>query len=286
MLSALNKPYPFNDDLKLNLQSVFGVALGIFLFLLFLQPLNPPNTDFNQKLLIIAGFGMIVLLLLFLFRIGIPAIFPKLFLSDKWTYKKEVLLHFIFLVFNSVAFSFYARYVGKITVDFHRVANIILISLIPVFVLVIIYEYNVLKKRLQLVVNQIKNQEFSEDLEEENNVQGIEFESENQSEKLFLFPEQIILIKAANNYIEIIFRKSEKVSRQLVRNTLKNTENLVKDYPSLIRVHRSFIVNVKSIRKVNKGSDGLKLLLYDYPKAINVSRQYVLNVKQALEDSN
>lgn len=282
MFSSLNKTYPFNDDLKLNLKSIFGVALGIFLFLLFLQPLNPEVTDFNKKLLIIAGFGMIVLLLLLLLRIVIPAIFPHPFSGEKWTIKKEVVLHFIFLILNSVAFSFYARYVGKIGINFHIAVNIILISFMPVAALVIIYEYNVLRKRL--------SNAFPQSMQEVENINGnessgIEFESENQLEHFFLFPEQIILIKAANNYIEIIFKQTGKVSRRLIRNTLKNTEHLVHNYPSLIRVHRSTIVNIKSIRKIDKGTDGLKLFLYDYPKAINVSRQYVLNVKQALQDN-
>jgi len=231
---------------------------------------------------------MIVLLILLLVRIGIPALFPKLFISENWTVKKEVFLHFIFLVLNSVAFTFYARYVGGIPIGFLLAINIVLISFIPVIFLVIITEYKFLKKRLENVVSQIKSQEFERNTEEEQEdvaESGIEFESDNQSERFFLFPEQIILIKAANNYIEIIFKQTDKVSRRLIRNTLKNTEKLTRTYPSLIRVHRSYIVNVKSIQRVSKNSDGLNLFLYDYPKSISVSRRYVLNVKKALKES-
>jgi hypothetical protein len=38
MINALNKKYPFNSDLKVNLQSFVGVSLGVFLYLLFFQP--------------------------------------------------------------------------------------------------------------------------------------------------------------------------------------------------------------------------------------------------------
>ena len=280
MFKSLNKPYPFNDELNFNLKSIAGISLGIFLFLLFFLPLNPVIDDFNKKLLVITGFGFIVLLLLLFIRIAIPAFFPGAFTPEKWTVTRELLLHLLFVILNSVAFSFYARYVGGIPTTFHSVVKIILISIIPVVALAIIYEYDFLKKRLEDVVSQIKNPEFQQVEEEET---GIEFQSDNQSERFFLFHDQIILIKAANNYIEIIFRQSEKISRRLIRNTLQNTERMLSKNPSFIRVHRSYIVNVNSIRKVTKSSDGLKLLLYDYPKGINVSRQYILKVKNALQ---
>ncbi|MFW6309902.1 MAG: LytR/AlgR family response regulator transcription factor [Prolixibacteraceae bacterium] len=281
MFKSLNKPYPFNDDLKFNLKSILGISLGIFLFLLFFLPLNPKASEFDKKLLIITGFGFIMLILLFLFRITLPAVLPRWFGSEKWNIKKELFIHLLFLIFNTVAFSFYARYVGQISITFHAVVKIILISFIPIVTLVIINQYDFLKKRLENVLNQIKYTDVKSTEEEQES--GIQFESETNSEGLFLFYEQIILIKAANNYIEIIFRQSEKVKRRLIRNTLGNAERMLKNYPSLIRVHRSYIVNVNSIRKIMKGSDGLKLLLYDYPQEISVSRQYTLKVKEALK---
>lgn len=280
MPGSSNKVYPFNNDYTFNFRSILGVTVGIFLFLIFFLPLNPLTEEFNKKTLILAGFGGIIFIFLMLLRIVIPSLFPKLFRPEKWSLMKEIVLHFLFLVLNSVAFSFYARYVGKIEVTFHLVVNIVLISLAPVIILIIIYEYNFLKKRLQELLNQNDLPEILE------NTDGIEFESENQSEHLFLFPEQIILIKSANNYIEIIYKQNKKVSRRLIRNSLKNTEKLLSKYPSLIRCHRSYIINKNCIQNIQKGAEGLKLSLFDYSFEINVSRQYVLKVKEALKQSD
>jgi len=281
MPGTKNKPYPFTDDLKLNLQSAAGISLGLFIFLLFFQPLDPPVDEFNRKLLILAGFGVIHLLLLAVCRIVIPSVLPGWFQPEKWTVKKEVFLHLIFLVLNSVAFSFYARYVGKIGINFHIAVNIVLISAASVAVLVIVNEYKFLKNKLQSFMAQNKNSDINEpDVDALN---GIEFESENQSERFFLFPEQIILIKSAGNYIEIIYKQNEKVSRRMIRNTLAYAEQLLSQYPFLIRCHRSSVVNINCIQKVNKTAEGLKLDLLDYSRAVNVSRQYVLKVREALE---
>jgi len=278
--SLINKPYPFNDGFKFNLQSVSGITLGLFLFLLFFQPLDPPVADFNRRLLILSGFALITFLLLSLCRIILPSVLPHFFITEKWTIKKELILHLAFLVLNSVAYVFFARYVGHIEITFHLVVNIFLISLAATTALIIINEYKFLKKQIQSLMNQYGN--F--DINENNDFidMGIEFESKNQKEHFVLFPEQIILIKSAGNYIEIIYRQKDEVSRRLIRNTLTIIEKSVSKYPFLIRCHRSSIINIHSIQKVHKADDGLKLELFDYPREVNVSRQYVLKVKEAL----
>jgi DNA-binding LytR/AlgR family response regulator len=280
MLNALNKKYPFNEDLKFNLQSISGVSIGLFLFLLFFQPLDPATFDFNKKLLIITGFGGISFVLLLLLRIIIPSFLPRFFTTQKWNLKKESLLHFVFVVLNSVAFTFFAAYVGKIEITFSLVVKIVLISLIPVLFIVVIYEYQSLKSRIKNLLNQ--NEDEFPDENESETPPLVEFESENQAENFHLFPEQIILIRAASNYIEIVYKQKEKVSRRLIRNTIKNTEKQISKYPFLLRCHRSYIVNINSIRKFHKKDDGMKLELFDYPREVNVSRQYILKIKEAL----
>ena len=280
MFNSLNKFYPFNDDLKLNLQSISGVSLGLFLFLLFLQPLDPPVTDFNKKLLIITGYGVITLILLSLLRIFAPSLFPKLFLPEKWTQKKEIVLHIIFVILNSVAFVFYTAYVANIEITFSLTVKNVLISLFPTLFLVIIYEYHTLRLRLQHLLNQ--DNDFSQPEAEKESDDLIEFESENQEEYFTLFPEQLIVVRAASNYVEIIYKDKDKVARRLIRSTMKKTEKELSNFPFLLRCHRSCIVNSNYIQQVLKTPEGLKLKLYDYPREIKVSRQYVLSVKNAL----
>lgn len=282
MLDSLNKKYPFNDDLKMNLKSIVGISLGVFLFLLFFQPLEPQNPDFNNKLLILAGFGAITFILFGLLRIFLPSNFPNSFTSENWTLKKEVFIDLLFLISNSVAFVFFARYVGKIEITFHKTVLILLISLTATIILVIINEY----RFLQTQIHKLKslNQFPAEDFEPEENIR-IEFESENKSEYFQLFLNQIILIKSANNYIEVIYKNEDKIGKRLIRNTLKTTEELFSKYPSLVRCHRSFMVNKNFIQKVSRGTQGLKLVLFDYPREIHVSRQYALKVKEALKST-
>lgn len=95
-----------------------------------------------------------------------------------------------------------------------------------------------------------------------------------------------MLIKSASNYIEVIYKTYDKISRRLIRNTIKNTEEFFSKYPTLVRCHRSCIVNKNYIQKLEKGHEGLKLVLFDYPQEIHVSRQYALKVKEALKQAD
>lgn len=282
MQNFSSKKHPYYNDIRLITRTITGISLGVFLFLLFFQPLNPQNPDFNNKLLILAAFGGITLLLLGLMRIVIPSAFSRTFSTEKWTVNKEILWSFLFVVFNSVAFVFFARYVGKIPVTFHIVTIIVIISLCAIVILVFTNEYHNLKNQLK----ERKNEPTSEkpkNKKEDN--EKIEFLSENKTEYFHLFLHQIILIKSANNYIEVIYKEDEKINKKLIRNTLKNTEEIFAKYSTMVRCHRSCMINKNYINKVSKGSDGLKLTLFEYPKEIHVSRQYVLKVKEALKTS-
>ncbi len=284
MLPTLNKKYPFNDDLKINLKSFTGIGLGIFLFLLFFQPFALNNPDFENKLLIIAGFGVIALLLLGIIRFLIPSFFPKAFEVQRWTYWKELIINLVFLILNSTAFAFYARYVGQIRITFHSVIILIIITVSAMVVVIIINEFNRMKNQIKQL-NVLTEPDQTVVSEQEDDVE-IEFVSENQSDYFQVFLEQIMLIKSANNYIEVIYKSADKVSRRLIRNTIKNTEEHFSKYPSLVRCHRSCIVNKNYIQKLLKRSDGLKLVLFDYPQEIHVSRQYALKIKEAMKPAS
>jgi len=281
MLNDLNKKYPFNDDLKVNLQSFVGISFGIFLFFLFFQPFQLKNPDFNNQNLILAGFALISLILLCVLRILLPSFFAKAFAAEKWTFTKELLINLAFLIFNSVAFAFFARYVGEIRITFHSAIIVVLISLAAMVIVIVVNQFRVLSSQINQL-NELAGltREYETGLGDD---VEIEFESENKSEYFKLTLEQIMLIKSASNYIEVIYKTNDKISRRLIRNTIKNTEEFFSKYPTLVRCHRSCIVNKNYIQKLEKGNDGLKLVLFDYPQEVHVSRQYALKVKEALK---
>ena len=282
MLNSLNKKYPFNDNLKINVRSISSVSLGIFLFLLFFQPFNIQNPDFNNRLIILATFGAITLVLLSIARLVIPSIFIRAFSEARWNVKKEIIINLLFVIFNSVAFSFFARYVGKTPITFLTVIIIVIISITAASVIVVINRIYMLKLQVEELKAAIPEKKTEIKVQAEN--QWIEFDSENKNEYFRLFPDQLILIRSASNYIEVYYKEENKLLKKLIRNTLKSTEQLLSKNSEIIRCHRSFMVNKKHIKNLRRGSDGLVLELFDYPQEVHVSRQYAVNVKKALKE--
>lgn len=280
MLGSLNKKYPFNDNLKINARTISSVSLGIFLFLLFFQPFEIRNPDFDNRLIILATFGAITLVLLSIFRLVIPSIFITAFSEERWTIKKEIIIDLLFVISNSVAFSFFARYVGGVRINFPIAINIVILSISAAAVLVTINRIYMLKKQIEELCEYIPDNQ-KQKIESTKN-EMIDFESENLTEFFQIPASQVLLIKSANNYIEVFYQEGNKTHKKLIRNTLKNTEEKLANYEDLIRCHRSYIVNRKHVQKLSRGNYGLELSLFDYPEQIHVSRQYAMKVKEAL----
>lgn len=281
MKNFLNRPYSFNDDLKYNLRLSTGISIGMFLFYLFFQPLDLKNADFNNKLVIIAGFGFITFFILGLNLIFLPYIFPKFFQTGKWNLIRDIILNAWIWILISTAYTFYARYVGLIEITIHSMFKLLLLGLAPVAILIVANQNKILKRYLQNALELTKKLDLEE--KEKNEIDSeIIIESENKSESIKVDLDNLLLIKSANNYIEVFWKKDNEIHKKLIRNTLTKIENQLKTYPNFIRCHRTALVNKSFILKLTRGSQGLQIRLAGMDELIPVSRQYSLKVKEQI----
>lgn len=266
--------------LKEQFRLFLSISFGVFLFILFFQPFPIDIFDTNNMLIFVAGLGGIV----FLFMVVIRVVFFQLqAYSEKnqnavLTYNTSLFLLFIFC---SVAFTFYIRYVGLIDITFYIVFKILIICLIPPIILFLhdLFNTQKLKNKELEQRNKSLHQQIAEK-EEDFFSQTIEFVSDYKSENLMLPISDIIVIRSANNYVEIIYKEGFEFRKTLIRNTLKNIEQRIRMYSNFIRCHRICIVNTYYIDNLNKSSNNYFLTLREYPEKIPVSRQYLLKIKE------
>jgi hypothetical protein len=92
--------------------------------------------------------------------------------------------------------------------------------------------------------------------------------------------ENLFYLESAENYVSICYLNKGKISKYLLRDTLKKMEENFAG-TEIIRCHRSYMVNFEKVRVIRKDKEGLKLEL-DAPVSIDipVSRTYVDNVMQ------
>lgn len=281
MLNNLNKPYPFIDDLGFQLKVITGISLGMFLFVLFFQPVSIEGFEFNSKLMIIAGFGGIPFFILSFNQIVLPSIFPRLFLKGNWKLFKEIILQLITWAMIAVAYNFYSRFVGQVILNFDTSFRIILMGLFPMLALLAFNRFSYLKHRLVHVESIAE--EAGVLMKRESMDAEITFDSENKSEEFTVNLSSIIFIRSANNYIEIVCSQGEQFQKQLIRSTLKNAEHILKSYGNIFRCHRTTIVNADYVSHLTGNPGNLKLRMTAGDEDLPVSRQYLMVVKQALK---
>jgi DNA-binding LytR/AlgR family response regulator len=268
-----------NHELKL----FFWVSVGVFLFILFFQPFPLDNFDFNNRLLFVAGMAGIVFFLMVLLR----TLFPYEGLPDEHLQSLHqtpaILSSSVLLALISVAFAFYIRYVGGVPITFFIMFKVVFIALFPPVAIKLQNRFNELKlQNDNLRAERQINQQQLENMKEEYLNKQIHFTSETSGDDLRLLLSEIVFIKSANNYVEIVFKEGDEFEKKLLRNTLKTIEAQLKPYPVFIRCHRICIINSHHIQKLENRNQNYWISIKGFPEPIPVSRQYLMKVKDSL----
>ena len=271
--------YSFKEDLRL----LLGISFGMFLFVLFFQPFQLDKFDFNNRLLIELGLGTIIFVFMVLVRFFVQWLKQKYEQSYPVSGISAFFGGFIIMTLSSVAFAFYLRYVGSVSISFFVMIKIILICLAPPVVLwqydkvtELMDENELLRQEKDLI--QVKVDQFEEDFLNK----SITLISENATENLSVQIADIAFVKSADNYVEIAWKEGDVIRKKLLRNTLRNIEQQVKSYSNFIRCHRTCIINTRFIEKLERNYSNYWLILKGYAERIPVSRQYLLKLKESI----
>jgi len=106
----------------------------------------------------------------------------------------------------------------------------------------------------------------------------IPFHDEKDILRFSVKQDHLLYLEASDNYVYIYYLNKGKISKYLLRSTLKKMEDLCKN-TEIVRCHRSFMVNFDKVKVIRKETEGLRLEL-DLPSAIDipVSRSYIESV--------
>lgn len=90
---------------------------------------------------------------------------------------------------------------------------------------------------------------------------------------LSLLPENLLMVKAEDNYVQVFYRNGQGVKKELVRSSLKKLEPQLAGF-GITRAHRSFMVNVSNVLLFKKNAKGHYLVISgmdDQPVPISAS---------------
>jgi hypothetical protein len=280
MAQFFKKPNPYNEDLRQNVKLVFFISVGVMGFLALFQPINFARFEsFNDIVYLVGGISVTTFLVLVFNIIILPSLFPKLFFHKNKSFVRDLFWNIWILVSLSlVNLLLFFKLFGLTLITFEVVTQISLLGLIPLTVLIITNHFRSLRALLRQ--ERAINQSLMEASKPEDKF--INFESEYKNDNLIIKPETIILIKAADNYIEVFYESEGEIKNRMIRSSLVKAEALLSEFSNIIRTQRSFIVNVRHIKEIQTSPDGYKLLFNKSDLVAFVSQKYMTEFKKLI----
>lgn len=102
-------------------------------------------------------------------------------------------------------------------------------------------------------------------------------------DSLTVSPSDILYIESIANYLSIWYFQDNELKQTRIRNTLKNVEETLAEYPFLLHCHRAFLVNTHFITHVDGNAAGCQLHLFSIDRTIPVSKANIEALRQALK---
>lgn len=285
--AILQRPHPF----IFNRNSVLLPSLITFLVLVILKPFEFDTFQIDQLFFWSFIFAIIVGATIFCCVMIVKRYFRKA-IEDNWTVKNEILL--ILFVLAGICVLAYALFlslnpqIDKLELFYLVVLRTLAIGFFPVLA-VVLYEQNHYLKLRGRHAERL-NQEL---LKKENSISSKYFEqslpgkisllASNKKVALLIDPMDLVFTKAEGNYVEIFYYHAQKVKKELIRNSLKAIESQL-PVTDFFRCHKSFVVNLNYIQKVEGNARNLELVLENIEEKIPVSRNKSDNLLQLFQE--
>jgi len=277
----LSQRYPLEEN---TWKIIIPISVFIGLFMIIFQPFGLDDLILKYKVFKLAGYGLVTFFVLIINLVLIPRLFPVRFKEEKWTVLREILflLWILFtvglgnLLYSSLTMGFTLTTGNLLIFQAYTLA----VGIIPVTVLTMIKQNYLNRKNREsarVITSSIKEHQIYHGMERE-----IRISSENEKEYAVMAVQDLLFIKSDGNYITVGYLKSGKITRTLLRNTMKYAVDLLEPYPFLFQCHRSWLVNLHRISEVLGNSQGLRIIIDGFGEEIPVARKIMTGFRQAI----
>ena len=277
----LSQRYPYEEN---KWKIIIPISLFIGLFMAIFQPFGLNDLEAQLKFLILAGYGLVTFIILLLDLLLIPALFPKAFSEEKWTIIKELffLLWILFsvglanLLYSSWTMGFSLSVTNILVFQVYTLA----VGILPIATLTLVKQHYLKRK------NEENAELLSHSISERHTTMSsdkiVVFSSDNVRENLELVADNILYIKAEGNYITIGYLKNGKITRALLRSTMKYASDLLNPFHFMYQCHRSWLINLNKVNRVSGNSQGLRVMIEGLEEDIPVARKSLSEFRERI----
>ncbi len=276
-------PVSFKNNWKI------AVYTGLFIsfFIAFFEPFGLVNLTIPHKRLILAGYGLVTLIVLMIDIVFLPFYLKNIFNEDRWTNGKQIILFcwiFFSIGLGNYIYSSYIFNFGLVNIKYFLVFELFTlgVGIIPALIILLwnnnVYLKRNLKSARELTGN-LTNSYTADNQQQKLN----SFSSYNGKDSIQILENNIIFIESEGNYCFIYYLTNSEFSKKVLRTTLKNIEESIAEESLLFKSHRAFIINPKQIKMINGNAQGYRLTFNHTTKEASVSRQYIKEFKSLIQ---
>ncbi|MDJ1471170.1 LytR/AlgR family response regulator transcription factor [Xanthocytophaga flava] len=274
----LNQPYPFREVTKRD--SIGIVLAGLFVagFLVFFQPFGIYQWNTEYKVLKIAGYGLVTILVLLIDFYGIRLQWNSFFNEKSWKVWKEI--GWVVFILLSVTIGNYLYNMWILDTATFRFHNFLVTAITTFSIGIFPTTGFVLANYIVRLRHYSKPVEIHSPVYPEFSV--VELIAENEKDRLVVKSSQLLYIESADNYCTVCIQTEGRITKELIRSSLTRLESQV-SVSDIIRCHRSYIVNLEQVTRISGNAQGYKLHLSGQEEAIPVARKYAKQVLEVLQ---
>jgi len=270
--SWFSKPFPFFETLreKLTLPVYVGLSVAVILILF-----NPSQNFENLDLQIfkVISYALIAFGVSATFNIFLPLLFKTFFEIDRWNVWKIILFTVLKIMIIGVANASFAYYFDNLSANinflnffWNVLVHTFIIAVVPVVILVFWLEKFFYKKHFRIANATSEKIRSLESKIPENNF----FEFDNFRIAL----DALYYIKSEGNYSTFFYMSEGEVRKKMIRISLKDVEDKFDSQNQFVRCHKSYIVNLEKIQKVEGNARRYNFLLDEQGMVVPVSRSF------------
>ncbi len=301
MIKILKQPYPSNliqFDISSNSTSLVA-GISVFFILSLLRPFGLEVFPIGILLKNAFIFGLVTAAAVRLNLIMFKYLFDKnVFREEDWTVGNEAATQVWILVFigilNTLVHHYFLNCPLTPLTFLDVFGKTIIVGIFPSLSFVFIRQYRLLKMysaNAEAIEAKLSIDDevviLSNDANRTNETSNtsISFSDENVEDAFMLDPTSIRYIVAADNYIRILYAEEDILKSILLRNTLKNAEEILIGYNYFYRCHRSYLINLHFVKHISGNAQGYKLHLAGIEELIPVSRSLNAEIGEKLSHS-
>ena len=268
---SLSKQIPYTYSFKK--QFLIGAILGFIVafIMVFLQPFDTYRFESNDKYLILSGFGLIQVIL-YIINTRMENLWYN-YKNKRWTIKHEIASFLSLLFVSSILIHFYNQVFLNDFFDyeykkFEYIKHGLWFfrkSIIPIILILLPFYIYFRNKFGELITSK--------------SLSEIEFSGINKGEKILIQKEAVLFVKSSENYVEFFYKKDNTIQHKTFRNTLTAIH---KQAPFLYQCHRSYLVNIDTIKTIKGNSQNAKIKIHHYDLDIPLSKSYYKTIKSAI----